>query len=751
MHRMNNGYTCSVGNETIRIGKPPAAAADTPVLGGRYRLLDALGHGGMGVVYRALDLELGEMIAVKFLDTTTPTPDRVERLREEARLARKVTHRNVARIYDIGEDANRWYLTMQLVEGASLRQVLDERKRLPCAEAVGIAAEICEGLAVAHTAGVIHLDLKPENVMLPQGGGVVVLDFGVARLASDDRQPGNVVGTPGYMAPEQRFGGPCDARADLYAIGVLLHEMLAGTRAFADDSLALDGFPPTLVALVARLLAFDPEARPPSARAVADALHGELGVASTRAWIERRAARLKLAVLPFHGDGDGIVEELVDRLSTLQDATVLAASATARFGDVDPRTAGAQLGVDVVIEGTLRRTGDDVVVTARLVETAHGTVAWSERFVGTFSEVLHLNEQLARRIAEALRVELGALPFRGVAPDEAVAMYMRARGKLARIELAGPSGAVADLDRVVALAPDFAPAHALRALAYARAWFFALLEDRDDWRARALRALTDATARAPGFPETELATGVFAWQNGELAIAADHLARTLELAPSHPVALEYLGRLLCEGGRPDEGTRFIALACELDPQLWLGLLEVARHYALHRCWHEYETTMAEIERRGGRTTRVRVLELRIGVWRRSADAVARWADELEVELAMHRIYKLYAAVALGAEDIGELDALVSELLAPRVPRRFASFAHQLAAEAAGARGQPERAFHHLEAASDAGLIDLEWLDLCPVLGVTRTMVGFTELRRTVRMRAAALWRSDSTRAPTSGS
>lgn len=301
---------------------------------------------------------------------------------------------------------------------------------------------------------------------------------------------------------------------------------------------------------------------------------------------------------------------------------------------------------------------------------------------------------------------------------------------------------MSDLDRVVELAPDFTPAYALRALAYARAWFFAVVEDHDGWKARALRAITEATARARGFPETELAAGVLAWQNGELADAVDHFARTLELAPSQPVALEYLGRLLFEGGRPEEGTEYVSLACDLDPQLWLGLVEIARHYALHRCWPEYETTIAEIERRGGATGPVRGLELRIGVWRRLHDAVSRVAGDLEIDLPIHRMYSAYAAVELGGEDIGELDALVSELLAGRIPRRFSSFAHQLAAEAAGARGQPERALDHLRLASEAGLIDLEWLDLCPVLQGVRMLVGFTELRRTVRMRAAALWRRD---------
>ena len=695
----------------------------------------------MGLVFRAVDRELGEPVAVKFLDIARPTPAAVEQFRTEVRAARRVTHRNVARIHDIGEAAGKWFLTMQLVDGASLRRTLEARGgKLPVGEAIDIAIEICDGIAAAHDAGVIHMDLKPENVMLARGGGVVVVDFGVARLAGVAAGAGSarvVAGTPGYMAPEQRHGDPCDARTDLYALGVTLYEMIAGARPPAGDAPAPAGASPTLGALLASLLAIEPDDRVPTARAVADALAGELGRAPARP-LARAPATLRLAVLPFR-DGDGLTEELADRLGSLQGATVLAASTTAALAGVDPREAGAKLGVDAVVEGSVRRgSAGELVVGARLVDTATGAVAWSERFEGAAGDVLHLNEQLARRIAEGLRVELGALPHRGHAPDDAIAGYMHARGKLARVELWRDTGAIAELDRVVAAAPDFLPAVALRALAYARGWFTSRLGD-EAWHARAARAIADAQSRARGFPETELAAGVLAWQTGELAAAVEHFAHTLDAAPSQPLALEYLGRLLCEAGRPLEGARHVALAGEIDPRMWLGRVEVARHHALHRCWPEYDAELREVAERGGTESMiVHALELRVAAWRGATDAIVRAVDDVTGTSPLDRMYALYGAVQLGGAEVGELEAVMTEIL-EHAPRRFTAYAHQVVAEAIGARGEGERTLGHLEAASAAGLVDLEWLDVCPLLHCARAEPGFAAVRRAVRARANALW------------
>jgi len=718
------------------------------IIAGRYRLDNELGKGGTGVVYRALDLELDEPIAIKMFKRQLSPRDR-EQLRREVRLARKVTHRNVARIHDLGEHAGSWFTTMQLVEGTTLRHELERRGRLPRTEAYEVMAEICEGVAAAHEVGVLHLDLKPENVMRSPGAGVVVLDFGIARGIAEPVDKSTRSGTPAYMAPEQRAVWECDVRTDLYAIGIMLFEMLVGSLPGDDGAPAIDQIenaPDALIELLEHLLALSPAQRPASARVVLDALHRLLGVTMARtADLQRQASRTRIAVLPFRSGAEhatlarGITEELADRLMTLRETSVLTTTATTRFSDADPMAAARALGVDSIVEGVVHHASDAVQVTARLVDASRGEISWSERFEAPVGDVLSLQDRIARRIAEALRVELGTLPFRGVAARSAVELYLRARAKLVRLDLEGPFGAIADLTRACELAPELAPAIALRALACVRAWFFAT-DDPEGSRARALAAVENATTLAADYPETQLATGVLAFQSGEVADAVEHIERALDLAPSHPLALEYSGRLLCEAGHATEGFRRIELACELDPKLGAGLLDVARHFALHRAWPEYEATLERIVHRGFVNHGLRILQARAATWRHSKPDIARFASELALHDADRPVLVAYAGVLLGTVDLGELDAVIAEALSHPVSRRFASVIHQFATEVMSAGGEIHRAAHHLEQATTTGLIDLEWLDLCPSLGPLRSLASFPDVRRRVRARVASLWR-----------
>jgi serine/threonine protein kinase len=241
----------------------------------RYQVEGILGSGAMGTVYRVRDLGLGEVVALKVLSVwPEPPPLAVLRFREEVRLARRVTHPYVARVYDIGEHDGRIFLTMEFVDGDTLRSVLRAERRLAPARAAGIARALCEGLHAAHAVGVVHRDLKPANILIDRRGRVVISDFGVARslLDHNDLTIG-AIGTPRYMAPEQASGGTVDARTDLYALGLVVVEMLTGEPPEG----GLDGMSaklalvasPSLAAVVLRCLAVVPEARPTSAQEVA--------------------------------------------------------------------------------------------------------------------------------------------------------------------------------------------------------------------------------------------------------------------------------------------------------------------------------------------------------------------------------------------------------------------------------------------------------------------------------------------------
>ena len=281
--------TTAEGTETLATGA---------LLGGRYEIRGVVGTGGMGVVYRARDLELNEDVAVKTIRRELLNDDSVliERFKSEIRLARRISHRNVVRTHDLGEADGTMFVTMELVQGITVRELLVTRGKLGVASTIALARQFAEALAVAHAANVIHRDVKPENALIDGDGVLKVMDFGIARLAESTTtrtQTGMIVGTPAYMAPEQLMGEEVDPRADLYALGVVMYECLTGHAPFSAPSavaliarvLTTEAVPPArdnpdvapaLSALVMRLLSKAPASRPDSATMLLEQL-AELG------------------------------------------------------------------------------------------------------------------------------------------------------------------------------------------------------------------------------------------------------------------------------------------------------------------------------------------------------------------------------------------------------------------------------------------------------------------------------------------
>jgi serine/threonine-protein kinase len=260
----------------------------------RYDVKEVLGIGGMGSVFKAVDIELGEVIAIKTLrrDFVSMDPSAVERFKSEIRLARRISHRNVVRTHDLGEHGGVYFITMEYVEGPSLKQIIRDRGRLPVAVTLTVGKQLCRALEVAHEQGIIHRDIKPANIVVEADGVLKVMDFGIARLSSTQSgmtQTGMLVGTPAYMAPEQLIGQDIDVRADLYAVGCVLYECLAGRPPHvAESAITLiakvfeetpkppsawnEEVPPALDALVMRLLSADRNARPADALSLHDLL-----------------------------------------------------------------------------------------------------------------------------------------------------------------------------------------------------------------------------------------------------------------------------------------------------------------------------------------------------------------------------------------------------------------------------------------------------------------------------------------------
>src|SRR5712671_650760 len=262
------------------------------LLAGRYRIIALLGKGGMGEVYRADDLTLGQPVALKFLpEEATQDENLRERFRNEVRIARRVSHPNVCRVYDVGEVDGHSFFTMEYVDGEDLASLLRRIGRLPQDKATDIARQLCAGLAAAHAKGVLHRDLKPANIMLDGRGQVVMTDFGLAGLTDQIHGPDVRSGTPAYMAPEQLAGKEVTAQSDIYALGLVLYEVFTGKRAFTAETLAevvrtgaqttpsrpssvVKDLDPAVERVILRCLEPEPRSRPISALSVAAALPG---------------------------------------------------------------------------------------------------------------------------------------------------------------------------------------------------------------------------------------------------------------------------------------------------------------------------------------------------------------------------------------------------------------------------------------------------------------------------------------------
>ncbi len=780
------------GHETrALLDDPSACLASGALIAERYELRGILGAGGMGIVYRAFDRQIADLVALKILQTDGETsPTLIERFRREARLARRVTHANAARVYDLGVEHGRWFLTMELVDGESLQALLERETSLPLRRSCEIATDICAGLGAIHKAGVVHRDLKPGNVLLERGGRVVITDFGIARQlvpsADEPLKTRGMLGTPLYMAPEQATNSRAiDVRADLYALGVMLYRMLTGQlpaerRQSTPDPRDVLPLPAELAEFVARCMSFEPDHRPASAEKCGILLRrfaqGSFDRDTTLPSQARRArpdpkpqvqehghprehenhsrSRLRgpgeraLVVLPFRMRGQtddaylatALSEELADILSQTRGLWVISGGAAAAFAEArDPRAIGRELGVDVVVDGTVQRVGSALRITARLHDVIDGTQLWSGRFDGAFTDVFELQDRMARQLAEALRVELTMLAFSETTSPEAIELYLRGRHKTRGIGT--EQRAAVDLfERCLQLCPDFKPAIAASALASLRAGFF---EERSSgyWKERAKIAVEHACNEAPGLVETQIAIGVSALQVGSYARSVRALTRAIEIAPTCAVAHQYLGLIKAEAGYAAEGMEELKLAYELDKTLRMCLYEQARLTALLGDTETYELLLARLKRAAGITASGQaMLEMRVANWKgdraRAQGVLDKLLGLVSPEFRMATLFG--QAVTADADDDSAITRLLQQARAV-ANSRLCAFVTQLTSEVLAVRGQPKRALEVIQNGTRGMLIDIVWLELCPVFSELRRLDGYAEIESTIRSRARAVW------------
>jgi serine/threonine-protein kinase len=540
---------------------PPADPAASMTLAMRYLFLGLVGTGGMGSVYRARDLWLDETIAIKTLAAASLTA-----LGREVRLARRITHPNVVRVYDLGTDGDVCFITMELVDGGSLRRM--SGTRLPHEEVVEIGRQICAGLTAAHSAGIIHRDLKPANVLLSSSGVVKLTDFGIATALTEDvsmRQPG----TPAFMAPEQLEGGVVDARTDVFGLGLVLYELLAGEDArrsarsarssAVDIREGLAGVPDELSAVVQRCLSTRRDDRFSSAAAVAAALSSSAPsrrAASALASRSRGARRLVVRAATTAPEHDaltgGVVETMADVLRHAEGIEVASLDAPSSSIDAD-----LHLRVEPL-------DATRVALEARLVGRRDALVLWQRKTECSFEDVLVWARETAAATARMLDARLRGLAREPLTDPKALDLFLRARNELGKRWPGAFHHAITLLEQARKTSP--ADPLVIASLAVANAMALTITSDADALdRTEALAAR--ARALAPDRAEGYLAIGCVAMQRGEEDVAVRHLETCLELAPSLAEAHAHLGLMLSETGPVERAKHHLALAVQLDRSL----------------------------------------------------------------------------------------------------------------------------------------------------------------------------------------
>jgi len=464
------------------------------------------GSGGSAVVFLARDVRHDRPVAIKVLHRDFAEMVGPDRFLREIETAARLQHPHIVPIYDSGREADVLYCVMPYVDGETLRERLTREHRLPAPIAIRLALEVAEALGYAHSLGVVHRDVKPENVMLFRNHAMVV-DFGIAKVldaadASMLTQEGLAIGTPAYMSPEQAFGdGTVDGRTDQFSLACVLYEMLEGRLPFTGSSalallaakargttrtltLSADAVPPHVADALIRALARDPDARFATVDAFAEALRTES--VSTPSMMMRRPVNSvpverSIAVLPFANNGssaedeflsDGISEDLMHALSKLPGLRVVARTSAFAFKgkSLDARTIGESLGVRALLSGTVRRHGVRIRITADLVDVETGFSVWSERYDRERADVFDVQDEITRAIVDALKMRLLGEPSRLVdAPTvnvDAWEAYLHGRFHWNQRSAAGLRLSVEHLRRAVSIDPNFVLAHAGLADAY---------------------------------------------------------------------------------------------------------------------------------------------------------------------------------------------------------------------------------------------------------------------------------------------
>ena len=741
---------------------------------GPYEIEAPIGAGGMGEVYRAKDPRLGREVAVKVLpEALAHDADRRRRFEKEARAASSLNHPGIITIHDVGVEGDVPYVVFELLDGQSLGSRLAAGP-VTASQAIAWAIEIARGLAAAHEKGIVHRDLKPENVFVLRDGRVKILDFGLARIAEaatpgsatasptlSGTAPGLVFGTVGYMSPEQARGLEASASSDIFAFGAVLYEMLSGRRAFRGETAAdilisiLRDDPPGLKSsgevpggaarIVSRCLEKDPDRRFQSARDLAFALEA---ASSPVASVAPRGQR-SIAVLPFQGLsripedaylGVGLADSIITELALVKSLLVRPTAAILRYQDrtADPQSAGRELDVEAVVDGTFQTAGTRLRVTVQLIETSTGRSLWGTKIDASLDDVFAMQDQVSRRVVEALQLQLTPDDERRMAAaaapaSPAVNLYLKGRFHLfSETRLSEINAAVECFEKALSLRPDYALAMVGLADAWTRLSFS--FEPEGGWYDKAEALCARALALEPNMPEGRYLRARMLWnprQGFDHAGAMRELSAALMGSPGLGEAYHWMGLVLNHVGLLDESVSANEHALAVYPDDMATV-----HIGLSRLLQGRYPEALDV------TAAALAAASSPWGWYQLGQCQIRLGQDAEAVKTLERGAREYTGHAL----FEALDALLTARrgdaagalrLVEEVERNRRSFGHFHHAQydlacVHGLLGDPARAVEQLRAAANDGFPCLPFFDRDPLLEPVRRSPDYQALMSELR-------------------
>jgi len=564
-----------------------------------YKILEKIGEGGMGVVYKTEDTKLKRIVALKFLPPElTRDLQAKKRFLQEAQAAAALDHPNICTIHEINEFEGQMFIVMAYIKGPSLKERIAHGP-IKVAEALDISTQVAEGLWAAHEKGIIHRDIKPANIMLPEKGPAKIMDFGLAKLAwaADLTKTVGTMGTLGYMSPEQARGDAVDHRTDIWSLGVVLYEILAGQLPFIGEEMQgivysilnkepapltsiRPDIPRLIVQVVTKALEKDPSRRYQNIQELIQDLKAPAPFIFPK-------PEKSIIVLPFENMSpdpeqeyfsDGLTEEIITDLSQVHDLLVISRSSAMTFKGTKktiPEIARA-VNVRYVLEGSVRKAGNNLRITAQLIDATNDAHLWAEKYSGTLDDVFDIQEKASRSIVDALRLKLTPeerhrVSVRPIDNFAVYECYLRAYQEIYKFTEEGRSRALNYLNSGLAISGDNALLYSAMAFTYWQYWLFGM--KTDEIKAKAEECIKKALALDPRSPKAYAIRG---WMVYDFYLKPKEslplFKQALAFSPDEFEALHGLARAYIYAGKIQEAVPLserMMLIDPLNPICWM--------------------------------------------------------------------------------------------------------------------------------------------------------------------------------------